>query len=310
MLRTSLTPFVLTTALAAQVVIPISPNATFHRTNADPFATDSQAIPIQAAGVQAGDWLRLRLLGDWDAGGTGDIVRDLVGVFAASGTLGPATQQLRLTGPVNAGTAYLPTSGTTIGNLPMDIDADFWIARTGFSDEVTIRVPAGAADLFVAVPDSFFGDNSDPDADLAIEITLVPPPAYGGSGGEDLLLGTALNGGALDLQPIVIATGAATLQAKVQSPLGVLINQFVLIVVDYAPTSSPPIHAIPDTWFGINALIPWVDFLVTSTSSQTYTFNIPAGFAGNSLWLQGGALWPNARNGVGVLSEAHEIRLQ
>jgi len=51
--------------------------------------------------------------------------------------------------------------------LSTDIPQDF-----GFSsfDRATVRVPAGAHYLFLAVVDSFYGDNADPDGDLAVQI--------------------------------------------------------------------------------------------------------------------------------------------
>ena len=59
---------------AAQTVIPLSPTATYYLTNQDPFATDAFSIPIQFFGVQAGDWLNLRCVGNWDNGVSGDVL--------------------------------------------------------------------------------------------------------------------------------------------------------------------------------------------------------------------------------------------
>jgi hypothetical protein len=309
MLRTAICVLISSLGATAQLVIPLSPLDTFLRTQQDPAARDSLALPIQAWGVQPGDWLRLRALGDWDAGGTGDIMRELVGVFAGGGTLLAPTLQQRLTAPVSAGTAHVRTSGTTIGNLPMDIPQDFWISRQGASDEVTIRVPAGAAHLYVGVPDAFYSDNTDPDGNFGIEITLVPPPAYPGSNGEDLLLGTSV-GGPLTLAPIKTANGGSVVTAAVMSPLDLMAGTIVLIIVDHLPPGPAPIGPLPCTWFSPTALIPFVALMPSGTPSASLQINIPAGLGGSSLWLQGGALWNPARNGLAVISEAHEIRLQ
>ncbi len=310
MLRTALCLLVPAFAATAQVIVPLSPLDTFHRTASDPFAVDSFAIPMLANGVQPGDWLRLRLVGDWDAGGSGDLVREMVGVFAGGGTLLASTLQLRVTAPAIAGTAYVPTSGTAVGNLPMDIQADFWIARQGASDEVTVRVPAGATYLYLAVPDSFYSDNSDPDGDLGVEITLVPPPPYPGTGGEDLILGSGVSG-PLNLNPIKTAVSGNVVTAAVLSPLDLLPGTaIVLIVADVLPTATPPIGPLPGTWFSASVVIALVGVLQPLSPSNILSVPIPPGFAGSSLWLQGGALWAYARNGLFLTSEAHQIILQ
>ena len=310
MIRTTFVLFAFALPCAAQLTLSLSPQTTFHRTNGDPGALDAIAIPIQSLGVNAGDWLRLRLLGDFDAGGSGDVERELVGVFAGNSALLASTLQVRVQAPATAGTAYLPSGGTALGNLPMDLDADFWIARNGFSEEVTIRVPAGAVNLFVAVPDSFFSDNSDPDADLGIELSLAIPPAYPGTGGEDLLLGTGVNS-AVDLQPIKTAPAGALVTAALYSPLDVLFgNSIAVLVVDLTSTGTLPSITFPDTWFGANAQIPFATLLPSGQPSSLWSLSIPAGHAGTSVWIQGGALWASARNTLFVTSEAHEIRLQ
>ncbi len=309
MLRTTLCLLSLLTAAKAQVVISMLPTDTFLRTEQDPGATLSFAIPLQAAGVLAGDWLRLRMVGDWDAGGGGDVQRELIGVFAGGSTLLAANLQQRVPAPVTGGTSFLAVSGTAIGNLPTDITQDFWIARNGASDEVTVRVPAGAVHLFVCVPDSFYSDNTDPDFDLGVEITLVPTPAYPGTGGEDLLLGSGVLG-PVDLIPIKTAVAGNTVSASVYSPLDLLpLTAIVIIVADVIPTGTPPAVVLPDTWFGVTAVFALVDVMQPHTRSQVLQVPIPTGFAGQSLWLQGAAVWANARNGLFLTSEAHEVRL-
>ena len=310
MIRTTLCLLAVSAALPAQLIAPMSPLATFHRTQGDALATDAPSLPIASLGVQPGMWLRLRALGDWDDGSSLDVVTDLVGVFAGSSTLGPDTLQQRLTAAVAGGTAYAATSGTAVGNLPMDIGEDFWISRTGFSDEVTIRVPNGAAHLFVCVPDAFYSDNSDPDFDFGIEVSLVSAPMYPGTGGEDLLLGSQINGGGLDLNPIKTAIAGDVVSAAVYSPLDVLFGTSIAVIaVDLTNTGTLPGVTFPDAWFGPNVVIPFVTLVPSGQVSTLYSLNIPAGHAGTSVWIQGGALWPDARNTLFVLSEAHEIRL-
>jgi hypothetical protein len=295
--------------IAAQTVIRLSPTATCYRTNQDPFATDAFSIPIQFFGVQAGDWLKLRCVGNWDNGLSGDVLQDLVGCFASSGTLQPNTAQQRVSG-VAAGTAFSFPSGTAIGNLPMEIGEDFWISRTGFVTEVTVRVPAGGTDLFVCVPDAFYGDNSDPDANLGVEITLIPPSRHPGTG-EDSELGSAINGAALDTIDTKTAVAGDVIHAAVRSPLDTQANNICVIVADVQATGTTPVGPLPNTWFGLSAVIA-LPFTVLPSGAPSPSLNIhvPPGFAGLSLWLQGGTVWSQARNGLFTATNAHEIRLQ
>ena len=307
----SLAALALAAPAAAQTVIPLSPMATFYRTNQDPFATDAFSIPIQFFGVQAGDWLKLRCVGNWNSGPSGDVLQDLVGCFASSGTLQPNTVQQRVSG-IAAGTSFtLPAGGTAIGNLPMEIGEDFWISRTGFVTEVTVRVPAGGTDLFVCVPDTFYGDNSDPDANLGVEITLIPPSAHPGTG-EDSELGSSINGAALDTVDTKTAVAGDVIHAAVRSPLDTQAGNFCVIVADVQATGNTPVGPLPNTWFGLSAVIA-LPFTVLPSGAPSPSLNVhvPAGFAGLSLWLQGGTVWTQgARNGLFTATNAHEIRLQ
>ena len=55
----------------------------------------------------------------------------------------------------------MTTGPTLFGQIATDIPEDFVL------DGASLRVPNGARYLFVAVPDIFYGDNSDPNGDLA-----------------------------------------------------------------------------------------------------------------------------------------------
>ncbi len=91
-------------------------------------------------------------------------------------------------GAINAGTDIL-SAATFIGTEPTDIPEDFRINTADVGGTV-VQVPDLAKYLFVGPPDSFWGDNRDPDNDYSVRITRLP--FYGvsvrvedGRGGSD-----------------------------------------------------------------------------------------------------------------------------
>jgi hypothetical protein len=169
------------TAGASPIVIPIDPFATYLHINGDT-AADTVPIDLAAIGISPGDTLRLERLGDWEAGGgcTFDACTGLAGVFSASTVLLPASQVNRVQDAIDAGSEIV-TVPTQSGGQPTDIAEDFLISTEYFEfppiSSVIIQVPALATHLFVAAPDSRYADNSDPDADFALCIALVPEPS-------------------------------------------------------------------------------------------------------------------------------------
>lgn len=296
-----------TTALA-QVAFPLAATNTFHRTNADPGATNAWSLPIGAFGVQPGDWLKLRCVGDWNNGLSGDVLKDMVGCFAATGVLLTPDNQNRLPQPIAAGPAFVPSTGTAVGNLPMDIDQDFWISRTGFANEFDVQVPPGTVHLFVGVPDSFHGDNTDADLDLAIEVTVISASAHRGSQ-EDCELGTAIGANtALDVQDRKTALAGNVVRAALRSPFDTQGNTFCLIVADVLTTGQTPIGPLPNTWFGASAIVALpISILPAGGQSPTLQFTVQPVWAGLSVWLQGGTISTTARNGLCTITNAHVI---
>lgn len=113
----------------------------------------------------------------------------MIGVFSSSSTLLAATNQNRVPGAIDAGTDIV-TAPTHFGALATDIPQDFFISGAG----TTLVIPTGAAYLFVAAHDSLYGDNTDPDADYAVQleaVAAVPEPS------SLLLLGMGVVGTAL-----------------------------------------------------------------------------------------------------------------
>ncbi len=167
----------------AQTTVPINPRASYLRMNEDPLALNAAPISLDAMGIRPGDTITLRILGDLsyctDCEWPGEYPVWLAGgVFSSSSVLLRANNLNRVPGaqPIQQGN-WIPCESwnTLLGDLSTNIPEDF-----GFSsfETATVRVPSGAHWLFVAVVDSFYGDNSDPNADLAVEIekTLVAIP--------------------------------------------------------------------------------------------------------------------------------------
>jgi hypothetical protein len=157
----------LTLALGAEpTTVAVDPRRTYLRINNDT-ALDAVRIDLVALGIVPGNLIRLERLGTWDCGGPcADTVTTMSGVFSASNTLLPANQPHRVPGAIEAGANFV-TGPTFFGSLPNDIPEDFAITDT------TIQVPIGATHLFVAATDSLYSDNSDPNADFRIRISVV-----------------------------------------------------------------------------------------------------------------------------------------
>lgn len=156
-------------AALAQTTIPLDPRATYLRTNEDPQALNAVPLSLDALGIRAGDSISLRVLGDFSYSiyGYPDDASFACGIFSANATLLPPDNLNRLPGAVGVreGPASPCDTWTTLfGGLPTDIPADFVL------DGTTTKVPLGAHYLFVAVVDGFYGDNWDPDGDLAVQI--------------------------------------------------------------------------------------------------------------------------------------------
>jgi hypothetical protein len=154
------------TAPAGTSVVGIDARCTFLRTSGEN-ACASWPINLANLGLKAGDLIRLDVLGDFSfaAGELPDETRQMIGVFSSSATLLPGDRQNRVAGAIDAG-ADIVTTPTLFGSRDTDIAQDFSISS------LKIRIPAGARYLFVAAPDIFNSDNTDPDADYAVRIAL------------------------------------------------------------------------------------------------------------------------------------------
>lgn len=311
-MKRNLLPLVLAAATLggpapAQLVLQINPAATYYRINQDP-AADSFAIPLWAFGVAPGQWILIRALGDWDGGGSGDVLTDMVAVFSADDTLLAGSAQVRVPGAIAAGTAFAFPGGTAIGGLPMEIPQDLVVSAFGFNNEVIVQVPPGANDLFVAVPDAFYGDNTDPDQDFGVELWLAPVPTRPGTG-EDLEVWIGVGTAAATAWPDVrTVPGGIQLRVEVHDPLGTQTGNGFLLFVDPFPSGAPPAPLLPVVWVRTTAFLAASSTLPAGFA--TWTIGVPPGLAGWSALVQAGSVWPLARNGSFLTSHAHELILQ
>jgi uncharacterized repeat protein (TIGR03803 family) len=165
----------------AQTTIPIDPRATYLRTNDDPQALDAVPISLDALGIAPGNAITLKALGDFTywyeyEGGLPEDPNWLAAfVFSSSNVLLPSSNLNRVPGALairQGASPSVETWPTGVGDLPTDIPQDF-----GFWtwESATVIVPPGAHWLFVAVVDSYYGDNADLNGDLAIQIQKTIP---------------------------------------------------------------------------------------------------------------------------------------
>jgi len=167
-------------ARAATIDIPVSVTSTFLLTNSDNTASDSTPIDLTALGILPGATIDLLRLGDFlYCSDCQPVGLDMIGVFSSTPTLLASNELNRVPGAIDmGGFGAVNTVPTYFGSIPTNISQDFLIS--GNNDGVTVVVPAGAQFLFVAVPDSFFGDNLDENQDYGLRLSYsspVPEPA-------------------------------------------------------------------------------------------------------------------------------------
>jgi hypothetical protein len=163
-------------ALSQTIIYPLNPAATYLLTNDDIGSLDAIPLALSNFGIQPGQIIRIERLGFFDPGGTfGETSASLSAVFSASNTLLSASLLNRVQDAIDAGTDY--TSFRTFrGNLLTDIPEDFTLGSNG-SGSIDIVVPTGATHLFFSPRDPYFGDNTDPNGDYGVAVTVVPEPA-------------------------------------------------------------------------------------------------------------------------------------
>ena len=157
---------------AAQATISIDVLAAYLHVDVADTAHAAYPIPLGSLGLAPGYTVRIQPVGDWDNGPGGDQYLNMLAVFSNSATLlGPSAPD-RVPDAVDCG-IYAFTGATWPSGEPTDIAADFVMLDAA---GVTVVIPPGATHLFVTVADIYYRDNSDPDGDFAVKITLISTP--------------------------------------------------------------------------------------------------------------------------------------
>jgi len=155
------------------VDIAIDSRAAFiHTASADP-SLPAAPIALGSLGIAPGDRIELTTLGDFDNGPRGDIFKTSMGIFSASPLLLAPSALNRVVDALDAGVDFI-SAPTFFGGEPTDVPQDFVITSGAFpGGTICVIVPRGATHLFISAHDSLYGDNSDPDGDFAVRITLL-----------------------------------------------------------------------------------------------------------------------------------------
>jgi hypothetical protein len=300
---------------AAQVQVPINPRATYLGIANDASAVPAPAIPLTALGLSAGDWVHIETVGAFSANGSSDSSRNLVCVFSSTAQLlTPVTGLVdRVPGavPIVHGAPWR-TNNTQSGNRPTDIPQDFVVARTGWSNGATVRVPAGAVFVFLSVfsnnSTNHFSSHGDPNTDYFAVFTPTTPAVLQGTA-EHCELRTGVNGTPSATPEVKPASPFGTVSVECAQRFGASTGDAFLIAVNvYATAGAPPVGPLPDMHVGNNLLVVQTG-VMTSAPGQWSLF-VPPGYAGNTLVVQGFFVTPTARNGLLSASNAHRIELQ
>jgi len=160
-------------ALAAPLAVravdfAIDPLNAYLRTSQDEMAGDALSIDLVAIGIAPGDWILISRVGAFQPGEVDyeDDATFLLGVFSSSAVLLPMSAPHRVQDVVASGVDPWPTGPTYFDTLSTDIPEDFAVTSSG------IQVPPGATHLFLAPPDAYYSDNSDPNGDFGVEISV------------------------------------------------------------------------------------------------------------------------------------------
>lgn len=192
----------------------------------DPVDLTNPAVPISlgALGLVPGYTIELECSGDWSAASGSDVQTTLIAVFSGDPTLLGTTLLHRVPGAIDAGVDNF-SGGTWPGNEPTEIPEDFTVGRPGIS----IIIPAGAKFLFVTPADIYYRDNSDPDHDLGIKITLLSTVSVpdGGPADRRLELSARPNPFAAESSIAFQLAEPASVRLLVHDPAGRLLRTLV-----------------------------------------------------------------------------------
>jgi hypothetical protein len=157
--------------LAVAELFSINPREAYLRTNQD---SAYNAVPFALSDLSLfpGDYIRLQRFGDYRPGTASyhhDTSTAMIAVFSGSNILLSSGNLNRVQDAIDAGIDY-STGPTYRGSLTTDIPQDFFI------NDVYVQIPQGAAYLFITTSDTLYHDNTDPDGDFSVGITLCVCP--------------------------------------------------------------------------------------------------------------------------------------
>jgi hypothetical protein len=203
--REAITPSVLFAALTAILIASpcwgaeflIDPQATYLRRGTGEFlgsitsdvpVIDPVPIDLLGLGYTPGMSIIIEQLGDWSnsEGGTDDI-RRTIGVFSSDNAIitgdpdspGPDAFDTvdRISSAIPAGSPFV-TQNTFFGDLTTDIPADFLVSSNDVH-AIGITIPNGARYLWISALDTNYRDNSDPNRNYRVRVTVAPEPSAG-----------------------------------------------------------------------------------------------------------------------------------
>ena len=138
--------------------VEVHPRQTYLLTSADPDAVDAPALRLSDWGLEAGDVVCATAVGDfYTEPGVLASSRGLplvTAIFSATDELKPDTERRRVETALEAGDD-VGTWATAVGGHETDVAEDL------DATDACVTIPAGAAFVFLAPFDSFYGDNAD-----------------------------------------------------------------------------------------------------------------------------------------------------
>ncbi len=253
-------------ARAQTFTIPLGPKDAYLHIAASDSAVPATPIALAGLGAVPGQSLLMQGVGDMDNGPSGDTILSLIGIFSGSPViLGPELLH-RIPDAIDAGPEFI-SSPTASGGQPTDVPEDFRIT-SAIQANAIIEIPAGATHLFVGNHDGKWADNSDPDGDLGVQLTVVATwksvgGALAGTAGLPTLTGVGLGLGG---DPVTLSLTSAKSAAAswlfigfsaANAPFkgGVLVPSPDLVLGPF-PTSGAGALVLPGTWpVGIPGLV-------------------------------------------------------
>jgi hypothetical protein len=204
--------------------------------------------------------LRITQPGDFDPGPGGDTANSLLGIFSATSTLLSKGNLDRVADAIDAGFDFV-SSPTYFGGQATDVAEDFVIAFGTQQRDLTVTVPTGAAYLFLAPHDSYYQDNTDPDADFGASIDVINPGSF-------VDLGNGLAGGSG--VPALVGSGSLIAADPVSVTLSnAKANSLSFLILGFSRW---------DVGFKGGVLVPSVDLLFAIPTDASGGFQLPALF--------------------------------